>query len=336
MRFLRFLFFLVFLAILAGSVWYSAQMGFDWSQVRTMITNMLGNSADSHAQHQQHGMNQQMASPFNMLAAQNKDKLTQATVTLTQAMDMITTDPYSQITMPSRGEGQTAVQQGNVNVTPGTGVTVNIAPGAHGQQPRQPESPAANIVFDQSKMEQLHNGIFKFSQAIVVLQELNNDLADQSMMVESNPPDERTYMIRYNLTLQNRNKMNQVNRLLQEAMVLVNVNPYAPATGYVYNTQKMQQLHLGIFELAKSALVLSRMSEDFNQQLTQISSEARMLRLQSPQSMQGMQGMQMQHGNTSVFEYPLIVNLALAMVIFGGVRGVLVLIKRLLQDIRAA
>lgn len=130
--------------------------------------------------------------------------------------------------------------------------------------------------------------------------------------------------------------MNQVNRLLQEAMVLVNVNPYAPATGYVYNTQKMQQLHLGIFELAKSALVLSRMSEDFNQQLTQISSEARMLRLQSPQSMQGMQGMQMQHGNTSVFEYPLIVNLALAIVIFGVVLGVLVLIKRLLQDIRAA
>lgn len=331
MRFLRFLFFLVIMALLVGGGFYATQMGWNWQNVAMYFGNMSGMGGQN--QHQQHeGMSSQMvASPFNTLAAQNKDKLVQATTTLSQAMDLITTDPYSQITQPNKA-GEAArgnVPQGNVNVTPKDGVTINIGPG--GQAQSQADLAAQpNVVFDQSKLEQLHNGIFKFSQAMMLLQELNNDLADQSIMAEANPPNEQTYIMRYNLTFQNRTKMNQVGRLLQEAMILANVNPYAPSSGYIYNVPKMQQLHQGIAELAKSALVLNRLSEDFSQQMTQIAYENRMARAQP------MQGMQSGGMGTMSMNSSWITIAAMIIIVFGIVMGVLIMIKRLVNEFRAS
>jgi len=319
------------MALLVGGAFYATQMGWNWQNVTMYFNNMKG--MDGQNQHQQHeGMSsQRMASPFNILATQNRDKLVQANTSLSQAMDLITTDPYSQITQPNKA-GEAArgnVSQGNVNVTPKDSVTINIGPGG------VPQSQAdlvaqPNVVFDQSKLEQLHNGIFKFSQAKMLLQELNNDLADQSIMVEANQPNEQTYVIRYNLTLQNRTKINQVGRLLQEAMILANVNPYAPSSGYIYNVPKMQQLHQGIAELAKSALVLNRLSEDFSQQMTQIAYEARMARAQP------MQGMQAGGMGTMSMGSNWITTAALIVIVFGIVMGVLIMIKRLVNEFRAS
>jgi len=319
------------MALLVGGAFYATQMGWNWQNVTMYFSNMNGMVGQN--QHQQHeGMSSQMvASPFNTLATQNRDKLVQANTSLSQAMDLITTDPYSQITQPNKA-GEAArgnVSQGNVNVTPKDSVTINIGPGG------VPQSQAdlvaqPNVVFDQSKLEQLHNGIFKFSQAMMLLQELNNDLADQSIMVEANQPNEQTYVIRYNLTLQNRTKINQVGRLLQEAMILVNVNPYAPSSGYIYNVSKMQQLHQGIAELAKSALVLNRLSEDFSQQMTQITYDARMARAQP------MQGMQASGTGTMPMGSGWITTVALIVIVFGIVMGVMIMIKRLVNEFRAS
>lgn len=333
MRFLKFLFFLIIVVLIFGGAVYAAnQMGFNWSNVGMIISNIIGGGG-GHDQHQGHGAGApgttQMASPFNNQAAINKDKLTQAMTSLSQAMEIITTDPYSQITMPGKtAEMQRETVQSNVNVTPQReGVNINVTPG--NPQTRGPDlTGGASVVFDQSKLEQLHNGIFKFSQANILLQELNNDLADQSILTEANPPNEQTYIMRYNLTLQNRNKINQANRLLQDAMILVNVNPYAPREGYVYNAQKMQQLHTGISELAKSALTLSRLSEDFNQQMLQISAEARMSRAQAGQNMQNMSNMQ---HNTGAFSlsgsnwFTLIIGLVIVL-------GILAIFRRLFSS----
>lgn len=332
MRFLRFLFFLVVVALIAGGAFYANQMGWSWQNVAMYFGNMNGMGAQN--QHQQHeGMSSQMAtSPFNTLAAQNRDKLVQANTSLSQAIDLITTDPYSQITQPHKA-GETArgsVPQGNVNVTPKEGVTINIDQGGSQVQSQDDLAAQPNVVFDQSKLEQLHNGIFKFSQAMMLLQELNNDLADQSIMAEGNMPNEQTYVIRYNLTLQNRSKINQAGRLLQEAMILVNVNPYAPSSGYIYNVPKMQQLHQGIAELAKSALVLNRLAEDFSQQMTQITYEARMARAQP------MQGMQAGGMGTMSMDSGWITTVAMIVVAFGIVMGVLIMIKRLVSEFKSS
>jgi len=331
MRFLRFLFLLVIMALVVGGVFYATQMGWNWQNVAMYFGNM--NSMGEQSQHQQHrGMPNQMAtSPFNTLAGQNRDKLVQASTSLSQAMELITTDPYSQITQPNKaGEGARGnVPQGNVNVTPKDGVTINVGPGGLSQS-QADLTAQPNVVFDQSKLEQLHNGIFKFSQAMMLLQELNNDLADQSIMAEANPPNEQAYAIRYNLTLQNRTKINQVGRLLQEAMILANVNPYAPSSGYIYNVPKMQQLHQGIAELAKSTLVLSRLSEDFSQQMTQIAYENRMARAQP------MQGMQASSMGTMAMGSSGITTVAMIIIVFGIVMGILIMIKRLVNEFRAS
>lgn len=328
MRFLKFLLLLIIVGLLVGGAFYASQLGWNWQNLAMYISNW-SNGGGGHTQ-QHAGMPEQaMASPFNTLAADNKDKLMQANTILNQAMELITTDPYSQITVPNRSEvAREAAPQGNVNVTPKDGTTININPGSPPQQLTAPDlSTVPNVVFDQTKLEQLHNGIFKFSQAMMLLQELNNDLADQSVMTEAEPPNQQTYVIRYNLTLQNRNKLNQANRMLQEAMILVNVNPYAPVNGYIYNAPKMQQLHQGIAELAKSALLLSRLSEDFNTQMVQIANDSRIAKMQPVQGMQ--------HGNSMLPNNSSgLTTIGMVIAVFGVVLGILIMIKRLLNDFR--
>ncbi|HWR42799.1 hypothetical protein [Sporomusa sp.] len=333
---MRFLLFLIIVVLIAGAALYGAQMmGINIPYVSQFFANMApGGGTAGNQMAGMPGMNgQQMPpSPFNNLASQNKDKLTQATTILNQAMELITTDPYSQITLPSRTTTP-AGTAGSINVPSREGVTININPG---EKRADFPSNAGNIVYDQTKLEQLHNGIFKFSQAMMLLNELNNDLTDQSVMPEASPPATETYVGRYNLTQQNRAKLVQANRLLQEALAMVNVNPYAPSEGYVYNTQKMQQLHQGISELARSTLILSRLSDDFNQQMAQIAYEARAVRAQmSSASMAGMTGTAMQHGAMSGGDYSWVFKIALIVIVFGMVLGALVLIRKFASDFKA-
>lgn len=330
---MRFLVFLVILGLIVGGAIYGAQMmGIQIPYVPQFFTNMNMNQNDVHSGHQMqdHQMPTQMPSTFNQLASQNKDKLMQATNILNQAMELITNDPYAQITLPN--QPSTTARDNNtstVTIPPRDGVTINITPGSSKKE-FPPNS--GSIVYDQSKLEQLHNGIFQFSQAMMLLNELNNDLTDQSVMSENNPPTSDTYAVRYNLIQQNRSKLVHANRLLQESMVMVNVNPYSPAEGYVYNTQKMQQLHQGISELARSALLLSRLSDDLNQQMTQTAYEARLARVQ----MNNMSGMNMQNGTMTGTDNTWLFNLALVIITFGIVLGVLVLIRRLINDVKTS
>lgn len=343
----RFLSVLIIIALIAGAVIYGTQMmGVQIPYVSQFISNMIPSNG-GHSGHQMDGMQghtMQQPSAFNNLASQNKDKLVQATTILNQAMELITTDPYSQITQPDKN---TLTAQNNntntTNVPTHDGVNININPG--GNQQRNAPQNTGNVVYDQTKMEQLHEGIFKFSQAIMLLNEINSDFSDQSVMAEANPPTTDTYIMRYNLTQQNRAKLVQVNRLLQDAAGMANVNPYAPPDGYSYNPQKMQQLHQGIYEFARSALILSRLSEDLNQQMAQIANEAKMARAQmSVSTMNGMtasgmaggmnSGMVMQHGAMTSSDNSWIFNLALIVIVFGIVLGVLILLKRLMNDFK--
>ncbi|HMM21515.1 MAG TPA: hypothetical protein PKA10_12415 [Selenomonadales bacterium] len=343
MRFLKFVLFLIIIAILAvGGMIYATQMGWDMSSVTSLLGNWHGAANQGRAGmdgHQMPGMGGPVPSPFNATASDNRANLNQALTSFNQAIDLITIDPYSQITMPNRMSDYP--RDNTTGSTPGTtnkeNVTINInppttgtAPGTTTAPPGAPPArdlpPSVNIVFDQYKLEQVHDGIFKLSQAQMLLNELNNDLADQSMMGEANPPDQQTLVARYNLTLNNRNKLTLANRLLREAAVLVNINPYAPQSGYVFNNQRMQQLHQGITELAKSTVMLNRLNEEFNQQLMLIANDLRMAAYSMPAT----------HGG-SLFSWlgnsSLILNLAFLVIVLGIVLGVLILIKRLLRDL---
>ena len=226
-------------------------------------------------------------SPLNTIAIQNKDKLNQAIGTINQAIDLITIDPYSKTTVPSisdsnmqMGVTQTQPSQGTgtINIYPSGNSSVNIAPSGNNtpnnvtsstntNQRAMAEQQNTNFVYDQGKLQQLHNGIYTLAQGIMLVNQLNDDLANQSAMVEVSPPNYQTFVMRYNTALQNKTKLNKAITMIDQASTLVNVNPYAAPNGYQYNVQGMQQLHQGVYKLAQGMTMLNRINEDLTGQM---------------------------------------------------------------------
>jgi len=209
--------------------------------------------------------------PLNVLAVENKDKLTKITSTINDAINQITIDPYSKVTLPGTVTPNTNAQQPQGNTT------VNIYPNANNTPTNTPGQPAANAnvsagnyVYDQAKLEQLHNGIFKLSQGMMLLSGLNDDLTMQASTTESGSNYE-TYVLRYNTALQNKVKLTTALNMINDGSALINVNPYASSSGYQYNTQNMQQLHNGIYKLAQGMLEGSKLNEEFTNEMAQAS-----------------------------------------------------------------
>lgn len=238
-----------------------------------------------------HGSTSKNNTQLNTAAMQNRDMLSQAIGTINQAIDLISIDPYSKATLPQENDnnmqtgnnqGQAGQGTGTINIYPDGNSSVNIAPNGN-NAPNIKTTPAPNnqgaanmqqnknYVFDQGKLEQLHNGIFTLSQGIMVVNQLNDDLLMQSAIVEPNPPNNDTYVARYNAAMQNRNKLNNAITKLSQASILINVNPYAPAGGYSYNKDAMGQLHQGVYKLAQGMAMLGNLSEEFTNQMVQAS-----------------------------------------------------------------
>lgn len=204
---------------------------------------------------------------FTTLTLQNKDRLSQITTTINDAINQITIDPYSKVTLPSSTEQQnTRSTQGNT--------TVNIYPNGNAANgsATTPQMPKGNYVYNQDKLEQLHNGIFKLAQGRMFLSELNDDLTAQTSMSE--PTSYEDYSLIYNTLLQNKNKLNNALNMINEASTLINVNPYASGNAYEYNAEEMQNLHNGIYKLAQGLLSGTKLSEDFTNQMVQVSNLA--------------------------------------------------------------
>ena len=247
-------------------------------------------------------------SPLNTIAIQNKDKLNQAIGTINQAIDLITIDPYSKTTVSGMPNGnmqmngnQTQPSQGTgtINIYPSGNSSVNIAPSGNNSPNNATSSTNTNMgamagqqntnyVYDQGKLQQLHNGIYTLAQGVMAINQLNDDLAVQSAMVETNPPDYQTYVMRYNTAVQNKTKLNNAISMINQANTLINVNPYASADGYQIDVQAMQQLHQGVYKLAQGMTMISRLNEDLTNQMALAAQQA-----QYVASMTGISGMSM-------------------------------------------
>ena len=229
--------------------------------------------------------------PASTTALQNKDKLNQITATIDQAIDMITMDPYSKITVPGSMDetmdmqsqqpaGNTSITiypngTNSVNITPSPGTTAPTAPAAGNAaatampgmaMPDMNMQADTNYVYDQSKLEQLHRGIFRLAQGIMLLNQLNDDLTMQAAIIEGSPTYQ-TYVNQYNQAISNKAKLNNAINLIGEASELVNINPYASTNGYPYNAQVMEQLHRGIYRLAEGMMMASDLNEGFTNQM---------------------------------------------------------------------
>lgn len=250
---------------------------------------------------------------FSAVALQNKDNLTRVISTINQALDLITMDPYSKLTVPD-GTNEAAVQQqrltaqggGTVNIYPNgnNAVNVNPTPAAAAATARTPATEASlpadvNFVYDQAKLEQLHRGIFKLAQGVMLLNQLNSNLTMQAGMMEANPPTYQNYIDRYNTTMVNKTKLNNAISMINEASDLVNVNPYASRNGYQYDVQAMDRLHRGIYKLAQGMVLASELDEDFTKQMAIATTAAQYL--YSTGSMSGMNMNMPTNGWSSLF-----------------------------------
>lgn len=302
------------------------------------INGMSGMQGNQSSTGQNNNASQNI--PLNTLAIQNKDKLNQAIGTINQAIDLITIDPYSRITVPNitmlpgSMQGQQNQPNGTVNVYPGGNSTVNVTPPAGNNNPNKSTQSAnnntaamieqqnANYVYDQGKLQQLNNGIYTLAQGIMLVNQLGDDLTLQSSTVEVNPQTYQTYITRYNTALLNKTKINNAINMIGQAFTLVNVNPYGSINGYQINIPEMQKLHQGVYKLAQGMTMLKGLNEDFTVQMVQAAYNAQRLTSGTGTS-NSMSGMNMT-GNginlTTIFNIVLIVMVVgLVLGVFGAI-----------------
>jgi hypothetical protein len=240
------------------------------SQNKTDSTTNMQNNAN---QNTMPGM--QSPTSLDAIDIKNKDNLNQVLTTINDAFNQITIDPYSKITVPRANLQQNMTdQQKNttINIYPNSNNTVNVPTQGSPPPTPAPIAPNANIVYNQAKLEQLHNGIFKVSQGLMLLNELNDDLTVQ--VTTQDQANYESYVNRYRTLYQNKVKLSKALNLVNEGSFLVNVNPYTSGVGYEYDVAQMEQLNKGIYKLAQGMFLGVRLGEDFTKQMTEISSLA--------------------------------------------------------------
>jgi len=243
---------------------------------------------------------EQNASIPNPMDAHNREKMSRAIDLIDEAVELITIDPYSNATVPDSkdpmqmndNQGQTSQVTGTINIYPNDNSTVNLTPSndtattdtgmSTGTKSTMDNmdadtSQSNNFVYDQAKLQQLHSGIYTLAQGILAINELSDNLLNQSMKIEQTPFTYQTYVVRYSSALQNKTELENAMNMLGKASILINVNPYAPENGYTYNNDYMKQLHEGIYKYAQGMALLESLGEDFTNQMTTASMSAQNL-----------------------------------------------------------
>jgi hypothetical protein len=358
-KFLKGLFtFFVILVILGGLVYIGyAVLERDIFQLRVDTTpnaqmeetnqdNMNMKGMDNSAQE---NVKPALPNPYD---AQNREKMTQAIGMIDQALELITIDPYSKATMPSskdsmQMDSMQGQEQGNgtINIYPSDNSSVNIGPSENNTDSANNEVNATdamqgnmdsmtmnqsnNYVYDQGKLQQLHSGIFTMAQGVLAINELNDDLIEQSMMVETNPLSYQTYVLRYSTALKNKTNLENAVEMLSQASVLININPYASQNGYAYNNDSMKQLHEGIYKLAQGMALLKSLNNDFTTQMTSATLQAQNIVYNNQISVDDMG--YMGYGMFENISISTVINLVIIVLVAGLIIGILGAISSLFK-----
>lgn len=357
MRFLKGLVVFLLLAIIIGGIGFlgyniymgnidGSMFGMNMSSNNKQDTtnsdgmNMNGTSED---------MNQAEAVP-NPMDAQNREKMSNALDMINEALDLITIDPYSNATVPDADnsmqmnttQGLTSQGTGTINIYPSGNSSVNITPGSGtgandsgvtaGSQSTMGNmnngtmnntggnTAGTNHVYDQTKLQQLHKGIYTIAKGILAINQLNDNLMNQSMALEQKPYTYQTYVTRYNIALRNQADLEDAMAMLDNASILINVNPYAADSGYSYNNANMKQLHDGIFKFAQGMAILESLDRDFKTQMVSASNNAQnMIYSSSQMNMSSSTGFNL-FGNLN---FSTILNTIIVILLIGLIIGII-------------
>ena len=129
--------------------------------------------------------------------------------------------------------------------------------------------------YDLNKMEQLHNGLFKMSYGMALLDQLNNDLVSQAENSNANIGNPTAYYSnQYNQAVVNKTKLNQALSNINDAANLININPYIAANGFVYDKDRMGQIHQSLAKLAEGIASLNLFNDNLTRQTIFLSNAA--------------------------------------------------------------
>lgn len=250
-------------------------------------------NAETHAQSQQtveqnnsttNQQHNQTALTQSNIALQNKEKVSRTILLLNESLSHISFDPYSrsntQMDLKSQSKSNDSSNNKKVeaNVSGQSGTVINIYPaeasqnnGGISSQGGEPKtvSQMQNMgnLYDANKMEQLHAGIYKISIGLALLNQLNDELGYQAETIGTNDQNTASYyQNQYYNSVQNKNKLLEASEYINQATDFININPYITQEGYVYDKDRMQQLHQGVFSLAQGVVSLEQLKDDITKQ----------------------------------------------------------------------
>lgn len=271
---------LILILVIVGGLGYIGYSYYFMNPSSMAYSNGQANTSSQDSMNMQGGSMTDPAQTSNTVALEavrvamaNKESLDTAVAALDQAMTYMTLDPYS----PSEkidnmgNVSRPAVGATNPDGTPVTNsvqgnTTINIYPETNNtqQSTNTPNLAMTNMgtVYDATKMEQLHSGLYKLSVGMQLLGQLGNDLTTQAEYANKDIQNPiQYYSNQYAFVLQNKNKLNNALTYINAASTLVNINPYVSEKGLVYDKDRMKKIHESIFKMAQGVASLNKLSD---------------------------------------------------------------------------
>lgn len=266
---------------------------------------------------------------------QNKDNIEKVTVTLGDALKLMTLDPYG-IDVNKENEMSSGTEESQQNngesgtTTDGAGTTVNIYTQNSTSQGTTMQD--MGTTYDATKMENLHTGLYKVSVGVQLLDALKNNLSSQleQASIEVNDPSQYYYN-QYLITVQNKSKLTEALVYINEASSLVNINPYVYQNGAVYDKERMSQIHDSISKLAQVVVDLNKINDNFSKQAITLGNTTQ----NYINNAQSMQNMDMTNNFTNFFSNINVItvfNILVVVFIIIFIISILAYISRLLKS----
>lgn len=274
----------------------------------------------------------------------NKEALDKAYDTINAALEKMTLDPYAsnsdtngsisdQMTKQSMSmDNSQSSTQNDTNSDSKSNTTVNVYNGDAQDQSTQNQSMSMGKTYDADKMQQLHSGLYKVSVGMQLLKQLQDDVAKQIEQASVDTSNQTEYyMNQYYKTIASKNKLNNALTYINDAVDLININPYVDANGLVYDSDRMTNLHDSIYTIAQGVVDLNKLNDTLLSQSVSLGSLAQNAYLQSQQNQDSNSMNNMNMPTSSNFNISNIVTIVLiifvAIFIIGFIGAILNLFK---------
>lgn len=210
----------------------------------------------------------------------NKEELDKNVKILNDTLQIMTLDPYGiEAKVQNESNANTDAGQANNNTN---NTQVNTMQGM-------------GTTYDPNKMQELHNGLYKVSLGMQLINQLKDNIEVQ--MEQSSVNYDNTsqyYQNQYYMTVQNKTKLVEALTYINDASTLLNINPYISKDGAVYDKERMEQIHQSVYKFAEAVGGLNKLNDNFTKQTVSLGNLAQ-------NSQNSMNMTQMNQSSNSIF-----------------------------------